>query len=80
MNKKENYKDDMILDFDDDSDNTDDKETKTLSFRTIAKSICTYSIYQIIVNTVTDGKTKNPLHLMSQPQHYYIINQNRYFH
>ena len=80
LNKKENYKDDMILDFDDDSDNTDDKETKTLSFRTVTKIICTYSIYQMMVNTVTYGKTKNPLHLMSQSQHYYIINQNRYFH
>ena len=64
-NKKEIYLDDMILDSDDDTDNIDDEATETHSSRTTTKSISTYPIYQMMMYTVTDGKTKTPLHVMT---------------
>ena len=62
---KRKYLDDLILDSDDDYDNTEDEATKTPSFRTITKNIRAYSAYPIIVYTVTDGKIKTPLHVMA---------------
>ena len=56
-NKKEIDPDDMILDYDFASDDTDDKAVDT-PCRTIIKSIPTYSIYQMMVYAITDGKTK----------------------
>ena len=55
----------MILDPDDDSDNIDDEATETPLCRTITKRIPAYSIDQMMVYTVTDGKTKTPLHVMT---------------
>ena len=54
----------MILDFDADSDNTDDETTETPSCRTITKIIRIHSIYQMMIYTVTDGKIKFILHVM----------------
>ena len=65
LNKKEIYLDEMILDPDDDFDDTDDKAPETPLCRIITKSICAYSIYQKMVYTVTDGKIKTPLHVMT---------------
>ena len=45
LNKQEIYLGDMILDCDDDSDDTDAEATETPSCRTITKSIRAYSIY-----------------------------------
>ena len=56
-NKKEIDPDDMILDYDFASDNTDDKAADT-PCSTIIKSIPTYSIYQMMVYAITDGKIK----------------------
>ena len=64
LSKKEMYLDDMILDSDNDSDDTDDETTESSSCRTIAKSIHAYSIYQMMVYTVTNRKTKVSLHVM----------------
>ena len=50
--KKEIYPDDKILDSYD-------------SCRTITESIRAHSIYQMMVYTVTDGKIKIPLHVMT---------------
>ena len=55
----------MILDSVDDSDDTDDEATESPSRRTITKSIRAYSIYQMMVYTVTHGKMKTPLHVMT---------------
>ena len=70
-NKKEIYLDDMILDPDDDSDNIDDETTETPLCRTITKRIPAYSIYQMMVYTVTDGKIKTPLHVMTGQSVYF---------
>ena len=54
----------MILDSVDDSDDTDDEATESPSRRTIT-SIRAYSIYQMMVYTVTDGKMKTSLLVMT---------------
>ena len=61
----------MVLDSDDNFDNTDDEETETPSCRAITKSICIYSIYQMMVYTVNDGKIKTPLHAVTDQSVYY---------
>lgn len=43
----------MILESDDDSDETDGKATNTPSCKTITKSIRAYSIYQMMEKTKT---------------------------
>ena len=55
----------MILDCNDDLDDTDGEAPETPLCRTITKSIRAYSIYQKMVYTVTDGKIKTPLHVMT---------------
>ena len=64
-NKKQIYLNDMIFDSDDDSDDADDEATETPSCRTITKSIRAYYIYQMMVYTITDGKIKTPLHVIT---------------
>ena len=62
---KRKYLDDLILDSDEDYDDTVDEATKTPSCRTITKNIRAYSAYSVRAYTVTDGKIKTPLHVMA---------------
>ena len=61
----------MILDSDDNSDETEDEATEAPLCRTITKSIRADSICHMMVYTVNDGKSKTPLHVKPDQSVYF---------
>ena len=61
-NNKEIDLENLMLDSDDESDGD---SIEAPSCKTITKNIRAYSIYQMILYTVNEGKTKTPLHVMT---------------